>query len=231
MRRSAARLAAALIPVPCVLCGEVGERSGWCPACWKEIPGRDDARCPVCALPRLGEGRCGRCLSHPPHFTATVAAAHYAFPLDAIVSHFKYGRNLAVAAPLGALLCSAVAQAPRPDLLVPVPAGRARLIERGFNQAAELGRFVARALDLELDARAVRRRDSDPPQATLPLDARARNVRGAFSCARAFTGARIAVVDDVLTSGATLDSLAQTLRNAGASDVHCWVVARTPAPG
>lgn len=231
MLRSTARLADALLPGPCILCGDDATDTGWCAPCWSDIPGRGDARCPVCALPRPGEGTCGRCLSRPPQFTATFAAAGYGFPLDAIVSHFKYGRNLTLAAPLGALLCAGLAHAPRPDLLVPVPAARARLVERGFNQAAELARIVAREFDLKFDATIARRRDDDPPQASLSLDARVRNVRGAFRCTRALDGARIAIVDDVMTSGATLNALARTLLEAGAGEVHCWVVARTPEPG
>ena len=101
MLRSTARLADALLPGPCILCGDDATDTGWCAPCWSDIPGRGDARCPVCALPRPGEGTCGRCLSRPPQFTATFAAAGYGFPLDAIVSHFKYGRNLTLAAPLG----------------------------------------------------------------------------------------------------------------------------------
>lgn len=223
-----ARLRAALLPGPCALCGGKAGPGGWCAACWQDVPGQDEPRCPTCALPGARQAACGRCLREPPAYVRSFAACSYAFPIDAMVAQFKYGRNLALAAPLGTLLCTRAREAPRPDLLVPVPVGRVRLAQRGFNQAAELARLVAHDLQLEMDPRAALRRDADPPQASLPLSERARSVRGAFRCARALHGTRVALVDDVMTSGATLNELAATLLHAGAREVHCWVVARTP---
>jgi len=224
------RLGAAVLTSPCVLCRDPAGREGWCTACWEDLPGRGLSRCPRCALPGPAAPACGRCLARPPAFERTYAGASYAFPLDAIVSQFKYGGNLRLAAPLAALLCAAARAAPRPDLVVPVPASAQRLLERGFNQAAELARIAAGALALALDPGALARRRADPPQASLPLAQRSSNVRGAFVCTRPLRGARVAVVDDVMTSGATLDELAQTLLRAGAAEVQCWVVARTPEP-
>jgi len=225
-------LFAALLPGPCVLCGDRAGADGWCAPCLAALPGRDQPRCPRCALPGTRGVACGRCLARPPSCAHALAAVSYAFPVDAMVSQFKYARNLALAAPLGALLCEALrAQAQRPDVVVPVPIGRARLRQRGFNQAAELARVVADTFRLELDTRAATRRDADPPQASLPLRERARRIKGAFVCARALRGARVALVDDVMTSGATLDELGAAVLAAGAREVHCWVLARTPEPG
>lgn len=171
---------------------------------------------------------CGRCLASPPAYAGTVAAGSYAFPLDAMLSQFKYARNLTLAVPIAGLLVDAVRTTQLPDVVLPVPISRARLRERGFNQAAEIGRVVARALHLRLDVHAVSRRDGDPPQASLARRARTLRIRGAFHCVRDLQHARVALVDDVMTSGATLNELASTLRAAGVREVQCWVVARTP---
>jgi predicted amidophosphoribosyltransferase len=114
------------------------------------------------------------------------------------------------------------------DRVVPMPLHRTRLAERGFNQSLEIARHVARRLALPVDADAARRVLATTPQVDLPLDARARNVRGAFACEHRLDGLNIAVVDDVMTSGASLDELAATLKAAGAARVVNWVAARTP---
>jgi len=224
------QLSGVLLPSLCAACGDTADAQGWCAGCRADIPGRDVPRCPVCALPGAAAQPCGHCLAHPPAYARTVAACSYAFPLDAMLSQFKYGRNLALAHPLGALLCEAAREAPMPDLLLPVPISRTRMRVRGFNQAAEIARIVAHALKLELVLGALTRRDADPPQASLPLRERARSVRGAFGCKARLRAERVVLVDDVMTSGATLHELATVVLGAGALEVHCWVVARTTRP-
>ena len=124
----------------------------------------------------------------------------------------------------------------RADLIVPMPLSAARLRERGFNQAQEIARLVGRLRDTEVATHLCRRVMETPPQATLPWKARASNVRGAFVCDRDLSGARVAVVDDVVTTGATLNELARVLKRAGAAHVSGWSVARavrhavTPGP-
>jgi len=228
--RLLAQFAGSVLPVPCAACGDTAQTDGWCAGCKADIPGRNVPRCPVCALPGASMQICGRCVTRPPAYARTVAACSYAFPLDTMLSQFKYGRNLALARPLGELLCEATREAPKADLLLPVPISRGHLRARGFNQSAEIARMVAHALKLDLELGAVTRRDADPPQASLPLRERARNVRGAFQCKARLQGTHVALIDDVMTSGATLDELAATIWDAGAIDVHCWVVARTPRP-
>jgi ComF family protein len=121
-----------------------------------------------------------------------------------------------------------VAAHARPDLLLPMPLAPARLSDRGFNQAAELARCLCVPLDLPVSLEAAVRTRETAPQASLPLDERARNIRGAFSAQPGVAGLRVAVVDDVLTTGATLNELAKALRRAGAREVTGWVLARTP---
>ena len=221
----------AWLPVPCVFCGAADRHAGVCDGCHADLPGLAIARCPVCGIATPGAQVCGACLHSPPAFTHTVAAADYAFPLDAAVVRLKYGRDLALVHALGVVLRDALRDAPRPDVVIPMPLSDARLRARGFNQAGELARVVADALQLTLlPAAAARIRDA-PPQASLPLSGRAQNVRGVFACTRDLEGLDVAVIDDVMTTGATLDALASELRRAGARKVSCWVLARTPRPG
>ena len=171
---------------------------------------------------------CGECLRKPPAFERVVTAVSYEFPVDAAIQRLKYRHDLSLVAPLAALLVDAVAARPRPDLLVPMPLASARLRERGFNQAAELARCVAVSLGLPQSLDAARRTRETAPQAALPFDERARNIRNAFAAAPEVAGLHVAVVDDVLTTGATLNELAKVLRRAGAREVSGWVLARTP---
>ena len=221
----------AWLPVPCVFCGAVDRHAGVCDGCHADLPGLAIARCPVCGIATPGAQVCGACLHSPPAFTHTVAAADYAFPLDAAVVRLKYGRDLALVHALGVVLRDALRDAPRPDVVVPMPLSEARLRARGFNQAGELARVVADALRLNLLPAAVARTRDAPPQASLPLSERAQNVRGVFACTRDLEGLDVAVIDDVMTTGATLDALARELRRAGVRKVFCWVLARTPRPG
>jgi ComF family protein len=197
-----------------------------CGECKSELPRLTSELCPRCALPAPGGAVCGRCLAHPPHYDATLAALAYDFPADALVHALKFRGELALAAYLGRLLLPA-ASAERPDIVIAVPLSSKRLRERGYNQAVEIARHVMpRRLDLGI---CVRERDSTP-QIELPWDERHRNVRGAFSCNTRLAGASVAVVDDVMTTGATLDEVARTLKRAGAGRVMNWVVARTLPP-
>lgn len=206
----------------CYLC-RGSARSLLCAECQAELPRLPRALCVRCALPAPPGMVCGRCLSAPPAFDATVAALAYDFPADTLVHALKFRGELALAPLLGALL-KAHLGAIDVDLVIPVPLSRRRLTERGYNQALEIARHVARdKVDFEL---CVRRADT-APQMQLPWAQRQRNVRGAFLCRRQIAGARVAVVDDVMTTGATLDELARTLKRAGAASVVNWVVART----
>jgi ComF family protein len=197
-----------------------------CAACRSELPRLAAERCPRCALPTPGGAVCGRCLAEPPAYDATTAVLAYDFPADALVHALKFRGELALAPFLGKLLSSAI-QDESIDRVIPVPLSSARLASRGYNQAVEIARHLARG-KLDLDT-CVRPRDA-APQSGLPWDERRRNVRGAFGCRRPLAGASVAVVDDVMTTGATLDELARTLKRAGAARVVNWVVARPLPP-
>jgi len=213
----------------CYLCrGAAG--AVLCAACDADLPRLEGPRCPRCALASPAGEVCGRCLAHAPAYDATSAALAYAFPADVLVQGLKFRGELALAPLLGALLAARLERADRVDFVLPVPLAAARLRERGFNQALEIARHVAPAAGARLEPRLAERSRDTAAQMNLPRAERARNVRGAFRCARALEGAAVALVDDVMTSGATLDELAATLKRAGAARVVNWVVARTPVP-
>lgn len=180
----------------------------------------------MCAIPTPDGRVCGHCLANPPAFAATIAGFSYDFPVDSLIQALKYGGNLAVASLLARLLAEQVAPESRPDLVIPMPLHPARLGERGFNQSTEIARPLARSLKLTLASDICRRAKNTPPQATLDHKERVRNIRGAFSSAGEVAGKKLAVVDDVMTSGATVNELAKTLLRAGAAEVRVWVVAR-----
>jgi ComF family protein len=229
LAQAARRVTAALFGGSCYLCrGAASEVL--CPACQADLPAIDAPCCPRCGLGAPGGALCGRCLAQPPAFDATRAALAYRFPADVLVHALKFRGELALAPFLGALLAARLNSFEPVACIAPVPMSAARLCERGYNQALELAREVARAARVPLEARLLERVRDTPAQIGLPWAARAKNVRGAFRCTRALAGETVAVVDDVMTTGATLEELAATLKRAGAARVVNWVLARTPAP-
>lgn len=217
-----------LLPGACLLCGGVAVGSAVCAACAADLPrlvGPQGAQCARCATPLTSPApACGACLRIPPAFDATCAVWRYHAPLDQLILALKFRHRLASAD----FLAAGMLAGPHPDgdVIVPVPLAAARLAERGFNQALELARPLARALGLPLDVRRLVRNRSTLPQSRLPWRARARNVRHAFECRGDFNGRHVIVVDDVMTSGATLDAVARTLKDHGAISVSNWVAAR-----
>lgn len=209
----------------CYFCG-LASPAALCAECSAALPRLPPMRCPCCALPSPQGALCGRCMSETPHYDATHAALAYAYPLDAAIQAFKYQGRLGLARSFAALMESAAAQEPV-DLLIATPLAPARLAERGYNQAHELARLLARQRGVKLDARAVTRVKTAPPQAELPWKERAKNIRGAYAAVRRFDGLHVAVVDDVMTTGSTLNELAKVLKKAGAAKVTNWVLART----
>jgi ComF family protein len=215
----------ALFAQDCVLCAAPSGDAMFCAGCAADLPALGDA-CPRCAGPSAGGAVCGACLTDPPSFDATIAAWRYEFPVDRLVAALKYGGRLALAAALGDALAARTADR-RVDALLPMPLAASRLRERGFNQAVEIARRLARGAGLRVEPGLVARVRETLPQTDLPHDARGANVRDAFACTRAVAGMSIAIVDDVMTTGASLEELAKTLKRAGAVHVENWVVART----
>ena len=168
---------------------------------------------------------CGACLSNPPHFETTIALWLYQFPCDRLVQALKYRAWLALAPFFARSLASrALAEV---DIVLPMPLHPRRLAQRGFNQALEIARDLARRTGATLEPRGARRTRDTIPQTDLPYEERARNIRGAFASDLDLSGKAVAVVDDVMTTGATLNELAGVLKRAGAAGVHNLVIARS----
>lgn len=223
-----------LFPGICALCRRPSHRSiDLCLACEQAFE-RNRHPCRVCAAPLVAAdpgGVCGQCISAPPPFARTLAPFAYGGPLNRLIDGLKSGNGLRQARTLGALLATAVDQAypstELPQALVPVPLTRRRLRQRGFNQAALLARSTARQLALpSLQSRLVRIRNA-PPQRTLPRSARLGNVRRAFAVKRRVPYRRVALVDDVATTGATVRAASDALLAGGVEEVHVWVAAKT----
>ena len=217
-----ARLARLVFGGTCFVCRGTARAAALCEACDADLPRLTTPLCPRCALASPSGALCGRCLAQPPHYDAPVAALAYAFPADALVQALKFRGELALAPFLGKLILEKIS-GQRCDCIVPVPLSDARLRERGYNQSVEIARHLGGKLEIDACAR---ERDA-PPQAGLDREARRRNVRGAVRGRRSFAGEHVAVVDDVMTTGATLDALAAALKDAGAASVVNWVACRT----
>lgn len=194
-------------------------------------------RCNRCALAvPAGAAQCGACLLHPPPYAAAVAAFDYAFPWDGLITHFKFNAALDLAALLARQLGEAIqrAEGAVPDLVLPVPLSPNRLRERGYNQAWEVARRLPRTHAWRTDPTLLLRVRDTPHQTMLPPGERAANVRGAFAIeplrAAEVRGRRITLVDDVVTTGATVAELSSVLLGAGAASVQVWMLARTPPP-
>ncbi|MDR2710779.1 MAG: double zinc ribbon domain-containing protein [Burkholderiales bacterium] len=228
----------ACFPARCVSCGQQAQHGAWCRACHTALP-RIEKGCVRCAAPLSASSGtlCGACLNRAPPFDATLAACRYTFPLDQLLQDFKYGHHLALAAPLAQLLiedCQRALASPSEDSpfreapthIVAMPLAAARQIERGFNQAQELAHLVAAALKLPLLTDALIRAKDAPKQATLPWRERHKNVRGAFACRRDLSGCRVLLIDDVMTTGATVAAATKALRDGGAAKVFIGVAAR-----
>lgn len=188
------------------------------------------AACPQCALPSDGT-ICGNCLAAPPSFDSTRALFSYDYPLDRLLQHYKYKESLHLADTFSALFIHRLLDTGLADsgidLVMPMPMHHERLRQRGFNQALEIARLLSRHAHIRLDYTACQRTKLTPPQASLPLKERIKNIRGVFQCNKNMQGLNIALVDDVMTTGASLNELAKTLKQAGAAHVECWVIART----
>ena len=213
----------ALVPARCPLCGENTPGGGFCAGCLADLPWIGPA-CRCCGLPLpdpAGE-RCGRCLGRPPAFDRTLAPLAWRPPVDRLIHALKFRERLHLVDPLAGLW----QPAEPPEALIPVPLHPARLRERGFNQAALLARSAGRRLGIPVLS-PCRRRRMTPPQHRLDARARRRNLAGAFTCRALPENIRhVALVDDVMTTGSTLDALARALRACNVQRVDAWVLAR-----
>jgi len=226
---------AALFYKSCILCDAVSTRD-FCDTCFDYLPDIPKNHCSIClksltseAFPIHAAQRCGSCLAKPPAFDATIAALTYKFPIDALIHALKYQAQLAIAPVLAKLLFAKlklINTTDKPDCIIPMPLHPNRLRERGFNQAMEITRHVAKAMKIEIIPDGCKRIRNTPPQIELPWKLRQKNVHNAFLCNYDFSGKHVAIIDDVMTTGATLNALALQLRKSGATQISNWIVAR-----
>jgi len=223
----------------CLLCDETADGiPPVCTACEIELPWLGD-HCQTCALPLPVAGlTCGHCLKQPPAFEQVIAPWTYSFPVDSLITRFKHNAKW----PFGRLLAELLAQylqhrfeddLLRPHALIPVPLANRRLRQRGFNQAAMLAHWLSTSLDIPCDERLLLRTQDTDAQQALNAEARRNNLRNAFALApgAVVNGRHLALIDDVLTTGATAQALARLLIEAGAARVDVYCLARTPKPG
>ena len=223
----------------CLLCDEPADAAtAICTNCEAELPWLG-GHCQRCALPLPDSGlTCGGCLRNPPSFERVEAPWRYAFPVDSLITRFKHQAKWPMGRLLGELLSQHLLHAfdeglPRPDLLLPVPLAGRRQRQRGFNQALMLAQWLSTALQVPWQDAWLQRVIDTPAQQHLDAATRKRNLRRAFALApqSRVAGLHLALVDDVLTTGATAESLARLLRKAGAARVDVYCLARTPKPG
>lgn len=223
-----------LLPPSCVLCAsrEQADELDLCAPCLAELPANRNA-CARCAeeIDGRSDGAavCGACLRKPPRYDSAHCAFRYRFPLDHLVRALKYHGRLQHARVLGRLLARSLAVGARegwPETLIPVPLAHRRFGERGFNQAIEIAKQLESELRIPLRADVLERRRDTAEQAGLDRDARRKNVRGAFAMRAPLPAEHVAIIDDVVTTGSTVNEVARVLRKAGATRIEVWAVAR-----
>lgn len=217
-----------LLPLRCLLCGAEGANDvDLCADCAAEMP-RNGNCCARCALPlATSAALCGECQQHAPPWDAAWAPFRYGWPLDRLESRFKFGRDLAAGRVLSSLWQREPHPLELPSLLIAVPLHRSRLRRRGYNQALELARPLAHALGVPLRHDVLQRSRRTEAQTELDAPGRRRNVHGAFAlCAGVAPPAHVAILDDVMTTGATVAECASVLKRNGVARVDVWALAR-----
>ncbi|WP_293374754.1 ComF family protein [Nevskia sp.] len=220
-----------IVPSACLICVGAAAPGTVCDGCRASLPWNRIA-CPVCALPQRSAIAhvCANCAAEPPHFDATLAAFRYEAPIAQAIAGLKYHAQFRQSRWLGAEIARLAAErtSALPDLLIPVPLHPSRLRERGYNQALELARGITRQLAIDIDWQSAVRLRATADQIGKRARERRKEVRKAFAVGAAVAGRHIALIDDVMTTGSTVDDLARAARAAGAARIEVWVAARVP---
>ncbi|MCK0107028.1 ComF family protein [Marinobacter sp. S0848L] len=217
----------------CVTCLSKQALQGLCPPCRADLP-HNRLRCETCALPLPFDGpvkHCGECLTQPPPFTRSLIPWRYQFPVDSMIGRYKYLGQRKFARPLLAdfsdYLENTLADSELPELLIPAPMHWQRRWRRGFNQSQDIAEYLGQRLGVPVGSRAVQRKRNVRAQRGLNREARLSNLRLVFEVCEPIPE-RVAIIDDVVTTGATTRALAKALSEAGARDIQIWALARTP---
>jgi ComF family protein len=218
-----------ILPTRCLICGlVVREQLAFCKGCELDLPFNDMA-CARCAAAISHGELCGACLGSPPPFSFTFSPLRYGYPIDKLIQRLKYGEHPEIARALGRYLGAeimATRSTPLPEALIPVPLHPDRLQQRGYNQALEISRPVAKITSRPLIIDLIHRTRDTSNQVGKTRDGRDRNVRGAFRTKEVPQFDHCAIVDDVMTSGATVRAISVALRNAGVKTIEVWTLAR-----
>lgn len=224
-----------LFSTRCLLCLSPTDRTYLlCVGCEAELA-KNTHHCVLCALPlssALGKHTltCGKCQKNRPHYTTSIIPHIYASPLKQCVSLLKFRGNLTYAPLLAQNFVNAMPQRKiLPECIIPIPLHPQRLRERGFNQALELARIVAKNLDIPLDYSLVQRNKATPFQSGLSAKQRKFNLKDAFIVTRPHHYKHVAIFDDVVTTGTTVNEFAKQLKNSGVEIIEVWAIARTPS--
>ena len=230
VRATALALLEWVAPPCCLLCRlEVEYRHGLCQGCWAKLP-VNEIHCERCALPMAHESLCGHCQRCPPVFDSVIAPLCYQDPIDQMLCALKYHQQLSFARTAAGLITDTVRESgePMPDLLIGVPMTHRAVRKRGLNQAVFLARLIGRQLGIPVKSTLIKKLRETDRQSTLNASKRQRNLKGAFHCKGSLEDKHIALVDDILTTGATANEISRALKAAGANRVDIWVCARTP---
>lgn len=223
-----------LYPHQCLLCGSSNSTGrDICNACLNDLP-HNIICCSICALPLPSHSPnhlvCGRCLRHPPVFNLCHTAFSYAYPISGLISEFKFAAKLAHGRLLADLLIRYIESnnLDLPEVIIPAPLHRSRLLERGFNQAIELAKPIGGYFDIPVDLDSCIRHRATEAQAGLDKNRRQRNIRGAFGLTQPLRHGYAVILDDVVTTGGTVIEIAKLLKRGGMKRVDVWALARTP---
>jgi len=224
-----------LLPPACPLCSStfpMGYAAPFCPACLGDFTPLPPAHCPVCALPFSGSENsshlCGRCIKKQPAFVNVFAVGVYEKSLRHAIHHLKFNQRLSLDRGLGTLLDHAVDPALIIDIVIPVPLSRLKLQQRGYNQSYLLAREFSRLRGLSVENKLLCKVRETKDQHGLSALERETNLRAAFMLERPLRGETVLLVDDVLTTGKTVEACCQTLRQGGAGDIYVAVIGRAP---
>ena len=214
----------------CVLCDDIAGEISLCDACRQDLP-NTHYTCEQCGLPfeeKMEDALCGQCQQSPPPIDYLISSLIYDYPVDYLVSQLKFNRNLSYAKILSQLLLDTLRsqQHEPPDLIIPVPLHKKRLRKRGFNQALEIARPIAKAFHIPIEKHAIKRTKQTEAQSLLSATERKKNLLHSFSLLKPITAKHIVIVDDVVTTGTTVFELAGLLKRSGAEKVGVWAVAR-----
>lgn len=214
-----------LMPIPCRLCGTMSQHQAICKACLQNLPPLGDA-CPRCAMPISNAYLCGHCLVQPPEQDLSFSLFPYLDPVDRLIADLKYHDKLFLSQFFGQLMCDKLKNRPQPDLLIPIPLHPNRLRQRGYNQSFELAKVLSMKLGIPTSNSHLTRTIDTKSQASIPFKMRKQNIQHAFKFLQTKVPAHIALIDDVLTTGHTANAAAKQLRQAGATTIEIWTIAR-----